>query len=137
MKPKNDLKKDFKLYLTVIVIVIGIVSALVIVNLIFNRETITDFYWYDENGGLNFPNEIQVNHNYNITIAITNFEQKVMLYRVYVKLGNMSTIINKTHPSDIYTNSTFFETNILNGLTRSFDISMNMTPVYIFLKLLY
>ncbi|NHI92359.1 MAG: DUF1616 domain-containing protein [Candidatus Lokiarchaeota archaeon] len=132
----NDIsKKDFKLYFIVIIIVIVITSSLVIYNVIINVEKSTSFYWYDENGGYNFPKEIQVNHYYNVTIGISNFEQKLMLYRVYVKVGNISTIINSTHPADLYINSTFFEFTVLNGLTKTFDVSMNMTIVQINIKL--
>ena len=129
MKSEDMSKKDLTLYLIVIVIAIGIISTVVLINITMNRESFTDFYMYDENGGYNFPQEIQVNHNYNLTVAISNFEQNVMLYRVYIKVGNLSTIINKTHPSDFYMNSTYFETTILNGFTRSFIVSMNMTLI--------
>jgi len=129
-------KKDFKLYLTVIIIAISIVSALLIYNLIVNQQKVTSFYILDENGGYDFPKEVQVNGLYNVTVSISNFEQKTMLYRVYMKVGNLSSNISATNPTDFYVNSTYFESVLSHWQYRTHSISLNMTTVQNHTKLI-
>ncbi|MHA1799494.1 MAG: DUF1616 domain-containing protein [Candidatus Helarchaeota archaeon] len=129
MEPSKISKSDFKSILIIILIVIIIMSGVLVYNYFITREQFTSFYILDEQGGTDFPQEIQVNHQYNLTVVITNYEQTLMLYKIYIRVGNMSTNINKTHPADFYTNSTFFETNIMHGQSRNFNVNINMTIV--------
>ena len=129
METKKVTKKDFKMYLVVIVIAITVVSAVLIYNFVTNQQKFTGFLMLDENGETNFPEEVQVNHLYNVTISISNLEQKTMLYRVYLKVGNLSSNVNATTPTDFYFNSTFFNTILTHTQSRSHSVSVNCTTV--------
>ncbi len=136
MATKKVSKKDFKLYLTVIIIAISIISAVNIYNLIVNQQKMTSFLLLDENGGTNFPGEVQVNSLYNVTIYLSNLEQKLMLYRVYLRVANLSSIINVSSPTDFYFNSTYFESLLSHTQSRGHLIGINVSIVQNFTRLI-
>lgn len=47
-----------------------------------------------------YPKNLTAGENFNLYLYIGNHEGKVMYYRVYVKLGNRSSIINENNPLD-------------------------------------
>jgi uncharacterized membrane protein len=47
-----------------------------------------------------YPKNLTVGENFTLYLYVGNHEGKVMYYRVYVKLGNQSSIINESTPLD-------------------------------------
>ncbi|MCP8317828.1 MAG: DUF1616 domain-containing protein [archaeon] len=47
-----------------------------------------------------YPKSLMVGENFTLYLYVGNHEGKVMYYRVYVKLGNQSSIINESVPLD-------------------------------------
>ncbi|MCP8306169.1 MAG: DUF1616 domain-containing protein, partial [archaeon] len=47
-----------------------------------------------------YPKNLTAGENFTLYLYVGNHEGKVMYYRVYVKLGDRSSIINETTPLD-------------------------------------
>lgn len=135
-------KQDFKLYLTVILIVLGIVSSVIIVTVVWNlltvkRDSIIAFL--DENGGVDdLIHNMTVNDYWNGTVVIGNREGRSMLYKVFVKAGNVSTVTSRSAPASINVyNVTVLEACLSHNQMTWIGIQCNLTKVQNDTKLIF
>ncbi|MEM3437497.1 MAG: DUF1616 domain-containing protein [Nitrososphaerales archaeon] len=72
-----------------------------------------------------YPKNLTVSENFNLYLYIGNHEGKVMYYRVYVKLGNQSSIINESTPLNTPPIA-YYETILANNQTWLKSITLHI-----------
>lgn len=132
MSEREFTKQDFKLYLTVILIVLAIVSSVIIVTVVWNFITMKwDPYItiLDENGGEHdLIHNMTFNDYWNGTVEIGNHEGRSMLYKVFVKAGNVSTFTSSSAPATINVyNVTVLEACLSHNQMTRIGIQCNLT----------
>ncbi|MHA1144825.1 MAG: hypothetical protein ACTSRW_08825 [Candidatus Helarchaeota archaeon] len=141
MSDSNFTRKDFKLYLSVILITLCIVTVIVVATVAWNLMTTRPYSYLailDENGGDNFSPEMKVNDLFNATVVIGNFEYRSMLYRIWIKAGNVSTTTSSTSPATISVyNQTYFESCLSFYQTCRIDVQFNLTVIQNNTKLIF
>jgi len=72
----------------------------------------------------NYPKEVEVGQPFKLYLYVGNHEGKVVYYIVYIKLGNISTPINSTTPSNATILNTY-EFILADG--QNITIPLNLT----------
>ncbi|MHA1294373.1 MAG: hypothetical protein ACTSR3_16180 [Candidatus Helarchaeota archaeon] len=132
-KNKKDISRsNFKIYLTAILIALGIVVIFLIYT--FSTYPVQRFSAIgvlDGSGGTtSYPKSVPVNSTLNYTVSVVNEEDMTLYYRIIVKYGNESTINSLLEPSkNISTELTHFDCILLDRLMIFHKISFKIPEV--------